>query len=374
MIVVKNVFIIVVIIFSLFIIFTWSNMGNDAETNPSDYANYKPLTDVKISDPIIVSDDEKSAIIIDDEKIQDFGTKSITYDWSYNGYDFNLGYKFSRELFELYKERSRNREYSLFASDAYDDFMIAQIVDDFKKLGIDAGFDDSQIPYLVASFVQSMDYTSDSVTAGYDEYPRFPYETLFEKGGDCEDTAILTAALLQEMGYGVILIELPGHMAVGVACETSVEGYYYNHEGQRYCYLETTGENWNVGDMPEAYQGKSAVLHDIYKIPYLEIDFDGNMKTSGLDDVYTDVNVTVTNLGSETAKNVKIYVALQTINENKVWDSIESEYFNLESESSITYDFTNLHSPRGQDYRIYIQAVGDNVISEISNSNWIEWN
>jgi hypothetical protein len=75
-----------------------------------------------------------------------------------------------------------------------------------------------------------LEYTSDLVTEGYDEYPRYPIETLVDKGGDCEDTAILAASIIRGMGYGVVLLvfpktaDSPGHCAVGVAGEAGMPG------------------------------------------------------------------------------------------------------------------------------------------------------
>ena len=44
---------------------------------------------------------------------------------------------------------------------------------------------------FVLSFVQSLPYTLDDVTTGFDEFRRYAVETLIEGGGDCEDTTIL---------------------------------------------------------------------------------------------------------------------------------------------------------------------------------------
>lgn len=118
------------------------------------------------------------------------------------------------------------------------------------------------VDYTLA-FVQSMPYTADDVTTGFDEYPRYPVETLVDGGGDCEDTSILTAAILDEMGYDVVLVLLPGHMAVGVWGAEGYPGRYYNWGGKRYYYCEATSEGWEMGDMPSSYQGVSATLIEV---------------------------------------------------------------------------------------------------------------
>ncbi|NJD52793.1 MAG: hypothetical protein FIB07_08000 [Candidatus Methanoperedens sp.] len=294
------------------------------------------------------------------------------FTWNYGGTEWYLTMNFDDGIYNAYKSRSHSRDYDLFASDPYDDVLIKSIATTLKKVGKDNGLTDSEIPYLTISFIQSLPYTSDKVTTGFDEYPRFPYETLYDDGGDCEDTSILATAILQEMGYGVVLIELPKHMAVGIKCSPDISGYSYNFNGQRYCYLETTGENWPVGQLPDEYKNSKAKIITIYARPVLDVKFTSKYEYNSKD-VYTDVDVTVENLGSETAKNTKIYVALQTSDTSKVWSQIESQYVQIEPESSYTYNVKNLHAPTGRNFRIYVRAYGDNVISDEEFSNWITW-
>ncbi|MDI7278270.1 MAG: hypothetical protein QME94_20010, partial [Anaerolineae bacterium] len=61
-------------------------------------------------------------------------------------------------------------------------------------------------------------------TAEEIEYPKYPIESLMEEKGDCEDHAILMAALLKRMGYDVALLLCPGHAAVGVAGAEGLPG------------------------------------------------------------------------------------------------------------------------------------------------------
>ncbi|MFH1209988.1 MAG: hypothetical protein V1663_04330 [archaeon] len=225
-----------------------------------------------------------------------------------------------------------------------------------------------------ASFVQSLPYTSDKVTTSFDEYPRFPYENLYDGGGDCEDTSILTSALLSDMGYGVVLIKLPEHIAVGVLCQEDVLGYYYLYEGRKYCYLETTGENWDVGMLPDEYKNVGVEIIPVYSRPYLNVDFTYDIKDYNYALTYVDVEVNVNNLGSEKAENVKIYTALQTTDTSKVYSPIESDLIDILPEAGYKYTVQNLVAPTGKNFRVYVRAYGDNVISDEKYSGWITWN
>ena len=104
---------------------------------------------------------------------------------------------------------------------------------------------------FVLSFVQSLPYTLDDVTTGYDEFRRYAIETLIEGGGDCEDTTILVAAILRGLGEKTALIFTPGHIALGVSGDFT--GASVTHGGTTYYYCETTGTGWGIGVLPPSF-------------------------------------------------------------------------------------------------------------------------
>ena len=111
--------------------------------------------------------------------------------------------------------------------------------------------------------MQGLTYTFDNVTAEADEYPQYPIETLFNQKGDCEDMSILTAALLKEMGYNVVLIYLPsGHMGSGISLP-DINGWSYKYNGTSYYYIETTETGYYPGMMPLKYQWQSAYIYPV---------------------------------------------------------------------------------------------------------------
>jgi len=110
----------------------------------------------------------------------------------------------------------------------------------------------------VIFFVQQIPYAYDNSTMSYREgafppayrsgadYPKYPVETLVDGKGDCEDTSILAAAMLDLMGYDVVLLRYSDHMALGIEMAKFSPFYadyppkYYDYEGKRYYYVETT--------------------------------------------------------------------------------------------------------------------------------------
>jgi len=186
------------------------------------------------------------------------------YEWDYNTeWSWDLSIPLSLYLEYYSKERPAHTEgYVHLAMDSGDDYIIEQIVDALETAADDYGFNTYETVMYVISFIQSLPYTEDSVEARWDEYPRYPVETLFDRGGDCEDTSILVCALLSEMGYDTCLfiLEDEKHCAVGIAGGEGITGSYYLADETKYFYLETTGEGWNLGEIPPSIKETSAKI------------------------------------------------------------------------------------------------------------------
>jgi hypothetical protein len=112
----------------------------------------------------------------------------------------------------------------------------------------------------VLAFVQSIPYSVDVDSTSKSEYWRYPIETLFDGTGDCEDTAVLAVALLTLLGHDAVLIDMPGHLAFGVASEETAEGRYLSVPSdpkRLYYYCETTANGWKVGELPSTIAPES---------------------------------------------------------------------------------------------------------------------
>lgn len=122
-----------------------------------------------------------------------------------------------------------------------------------RRVSIRSGYSSFAEMSSVLALAQSVKYMSDDELRGQPEFWQYPVETLFDCTGDCEDTSILTAALLRELGHGVVLLLLPSHAAVGIKAPPGVAGDFVQFRGERYFYGETTAEGWRIGDMPTDY-------------------------------------------------------------------------------------------------------------------------
>ncbi len=200
------------------------------------------------------------------------GNGSIpAYEWDYKSQHWKWDPKFStksvNDLLVGYQEMPHPHHSRMDFLNTYcintspsEKELISAVANCFKNVKSDANYDKYDIVCNVIAFVQSFTYISDSTSTGFDEYPRYPLETLFAREGDCEDTAILTATLIRELGYGTALIFFDDHCAVGLKGSETLPGSYYEVNGARYYYLETTAKGWDIGQLPEEYKDQKAIV------------------------------------------------------------------------------------------------------------------
>ncbi|WII06780.1 InlB B-repeat-containing protein [Methanomassiliicoccales archaeon LGM-RCC1] len=98
----------------------------------------------------------------------------------------------------------------------------------------------------ILKFTQYITYQSDEEYMGYTEYWKLPLETLYDQGGDCEDTSILFCAIAHQcrekvnLNYKTALLLLPSHMAGAVKQTGSTE----------WSYCETTSTDYKLEEIP----------------------------------------------------------------------------------------------------------------------------
>jgi len=201
-----------------------------------------------------------------EDRIDDILDLDITqhYEWNYCRSDWTWDLTIPLELYWEFYDENRPEEWQNWVDmckDPRDDYYINELVDAFETAASNKGYSKYETVEYVITFIQSLPYTVDDETTPWNEYPRYPIETLFDRGGDCEDTSILTATILNEMGYDVALLILDddNHCAVGIAGGEGVYGTYYIVDETKYYFIETTGDGWGIGDFPSFDSGKAIV-------------------------------------------------------------------------------------------------------------------
>jgi len=182
-----------------------------------------------------------------------------TFAWSYGSYNYTFTTSIPEDWFFYYKNKPRlSAENITYVT--YEDKFIKEVADKVLAKAKENSYCEA---CLATAFIQSLPYVDDVYT-GYDEYPKYPLETLFEKNGDCEDTSYLTAAVIGAMNIDTKIVLLPGHMAVAVWVSCDASGTYYKIGDKCYYYLETTGDEFQLGDIPDDFKYTPATLVSIF--------------------------------------------------------------------------------------------------------------
>lgn len=229
----------------------------------------------------------------------DFSNQTIqvierNYTWTYLDQTYSLSLVVPEPMYEYYstKERYETSDYRGYILHPYDDEYIEVLVMEFDKIAALNNLTTIEEVEVVTSFVQNLHYLTDDTT-GFDEYPKFPVESLVDQGGDCEDTSILLSHMLEAMDIETALLTLPGHMAVGV--EVNATGAHWDTGNTTYYYLETTVAGWEIGSIPVEHVGKSVEVDVVEEIPFLSHTWEATRKNEMVTATITYTNDSPTN-------------------------------------------------------------------------------
>ena len=144
-------------------------------------------------------------------------------------------------------------EYISHYHTAGDPYLVS-IVEDLMAMG--EGMGRTEFAQFVLSFVQTIPYKTDASTTGSNEFWKYPLETLWDYGGDCEDSSILYGTLMGIAGYDVAFILFQDHAMSAV--EVDASGYKVVIDGESYYMCETTSER-DIGWTAPGYRPYNAL-------------------------------------------------------------------------------------------------------------------
>lgn len=293
-------------------------------------------------------------------------TIDVRHEWQFDGRAWTWSYSIDRDSYLAYKERDRSRyseKLSAFVLDPTDDKWVDSLAQALLRAADEKGWSRAKIAEFTLAFVQSLPYSFDNETTRFDDYPRFPIETLAEFTGDCEDTSILYASLLHEMGYHVVLLNPPGHVAVGVA-GAGFHGSYWTSNGDKFYYAETTGQGFTIGEVPADYVDAKARVIEINDEPILsELDWKASPELTGY-----RIRVNVTNVGSRVARDITLGGAYEAGNE-QYWHDTSCELIDVSPFGYAYCEFTLPGMTRGTRTRLFVYAFNEEVVST-GHSEW----
>jgi len=290
------------------------------------------------------------------------------YSWVYGGKEWTWELEVHQSMYDYFKEMPRppTVDYSVYVTNPLDNPYIDRLVEDINEAAAKENYSEYQTVEFATTSVQNLPYTADSATTPFDEYPRYPMETLVDNGGDCEDISILLASILNSMGYGVILIRLPGHLAVGVKGGDNIYGTSWEYAGENYFYIETTGSGWAIGELPDEYVGASAKLYPMVPVPI--IDHDWHLESKAL---WAELTVEVTNLGTATASDIYVLAGYDA-GDGQIWNPAQSEPFDLAAGYQVDITLNLRFPPPDIHTRVLVRVVMDGYSVSSSHSEWFD--
>ncbi|WNY24932.1 hypothetical protein [Methanolapillus millepedarum] len=278
-------------------------------------------------------------------QVNEPGYYTRTYTWKYDNQSWSYTISVPIEMYNDFRNKSHTRgDYSQYAVSPDDRAVLEQMVNSFKQQGALYNYTDDQVVENMIAFIQAMPYSSDSVTTGFDEYPRYPIETLVDGGGDCEDSSILAAALLNEMGYDAALLGFDNHMALGVAGIDNATGTYFERNGQYY-YVETTSNDYEIGQVPASIDKSTIHIYKMNITAALEVSVSRKLVAKGETEAIHEITVVMRNRGPNTAENVTVEMNGIFSKSSSMNDTQKIGSVGVDQVKTVTSTFT---FPRGQ--------------------------
>ncbi len=200
-------------------------------------------------------------------------TYQIKHIWPYRGSTWRYKTEISKSAYEYFSGLERTSDYSEYVYNNIDDNWMIDLAEQFENVAKQKEWDKFRKIEFVLSFVQNLEYTSDKVTTGYDQYPRYSIETIVEQKGDCEDTSILFTSIAKAMNFGTALIVLKdkSHMGAGIRIsKTFINNWsqvypltYFQKNEKYYAYCETTATGWRIGEIPDRFSNPETEIIEI---------------------------------------------------------------------------------------------------------------
>ena len=151
------------------------------------------------------------AAISPDFASSDSDSNTITYDggdgpvfsWVYQSIDYSISLSLNEGTYDYYKSKDHtccyeNEDYLKYSTPNAE--YVVEIAQSLENMAIENGYTSQfEKAEFILAFVGAIPYVLDP-DDDYD-HPKYPIETLWENGGDCEDSSALYASLMEALGY-----------------------------------------------------------------------------------------------------------------------------------------------------------------------------
>lgn len=189
---------------------------------------------------------------------------SKTLSWKFQEKEFSIVVSFNQNLIE-YLANYPQMEVGWYFNQPLTSAFKAQVIEPLQKLIVQENLTGAAAVDFLLQFCLARPYLEDGKQAR-GEHCSFVEESLFDAYTDCEDRSYLLAALVRgALGYKVIGLQFPNHVAVAVHLPEKMEtGKKIIFEGKPYITCDPSYLGSTVGEIIEPF--KAASPQSIIKI------------------------------------------------------------------------------------------------------------
>jgi hypothetical protein len=265
--------------------------------------------------------------------------------------------------------RPNTNNYVIYTMHPHQIELLGSIHKQLQSISLEKEFSSEDTINFLAKFVGSTQYLEDMCDGQLCEYPKYPLETLYDNGGDCEDKSILLACILKAFNFDVALIENTledsGHMMVGISGDDISGQYYIESKGEKYYPIDVTNLGWGIGGVPPKYQKASLRVRCLDSSPVLFYTFNAKNVNYNL-----EFTIKIENSGNGDATDYYVMVGFDAGNE-KLWNAERSDNFNIPCGETVELSLT-LRPPYGKHTRTCILIYEDGYLIRRMYSNWYD--
>lgn len=288
--------------------------------------------------------------------------KKITYNWKYDSTKYSVTINLFNETYEKYLKQKRipSRDWTYYSKNWFNQSNEVEILSNqLLFLSKEKKFSKTETIEFIASFVQSLRSINDT-----DDYPKFPYETLYDLGGDCEDLSILLAKFLTLAGITNAIIEFDDHVGIGVAVNETIAGTYFKDKQNTYYYLESTSPQSKLGQILPKLKKSNIKIYQSNLDTLIYPEYKIFLITENNDSFY-EIKLNLTNYGFKPANfTLKVAVENDVKSSEEIIDNIEINDNEILTKTIILPLYLSQHR-----FRIEIKGKEINDISLVTK--WV---
>lgn len=160
-----------------------------------------------------------------------------TVKWTFEGEAYSLSYALNENL-ARYLESRPQVDVSLYFNETVSPDIVQAVIEPLKRIIAQKGFASRRAVAFLHAFVLNGFAYKDDMQTPRGQHVNSLHETLASDFSDCEDRAILLAALIRgALGYEVVGIEFPNHISLAVHFpdfQPQEEDETYRFDGKRF--------------------------------------------------------------------------------------------------------------------------------------------